>query len=207
MDDAAQKEESQSVVEFSDKKKINPAPILVWAGFVLSVLFLVYLLVAKSGLASTISDMEAEKSDITSQLESPSYADTESQVMAASEAIDTLSQVKDKEISKKALLDEIYAHITNDAKIVSVAISSDGNIAIDGATGSYRSVADLMLALKSYERISDLKLASVAVSDEEGVSNKEKVTFSISGQIDFAKTVITSGGDSTSDLSADDEFL
>jgi Tfp pilus assembly protein PilN len=207
MDDAAGNKESQSVVEFSDKKKMNPAPILVWAGFVLSVLFLIYLLVAKSGISSTISDMEIEKSDITSQLTSPSYADTEKQVMAASEAIDTLSEVKDKEISKKALLDEIYAHITNDAKIVSIAIGSDGNIAIDGATGSYRSVADLMIALKSCERLSDLKLASVALSDEGGVSDKEKVTFSISGQIDFAKTVMTNSGDGTSDLSADDEFL
>jgi len=44
MDDTAGDKESQSVVEFSDKKKMNPAPILVWTGFALSVLFLVYLL-------------------------------------------------------------------------------------------------------------------------------------------------------------------
>ncbi|OGD63149.1 hypothetical protein A2215_01665 [Candidatus Berkelbacteria bacterium RIFOXYA2_FULL_43_10] len=207
MDDTAGDKESQSVVEFSDKKKMNPAPILVWTGFALSVLFLVYLLVAKSGLSSTILDLETEKSEITSQLASPSYADTESQVMAASEAINTLAEVKDREISKKILLDEIYAHITNDVKIASIAVSSDGSIAIDGATGSYRSVADLMLALKSNERISDLKLASVAISDEEGVSSKEKVTFSISGRIDFAKDITTSSSDNTSDLSADDEFL
>jgi Tfp pilus assembly protein PilN len=189
-----QAKEGQSVVEFSDKKKFNFTPLSVWGGFALAVLFMVYLLVAKSGLSSTIADLETQRTDIQSQLESPSYVDTEKQILAASSAVNTLTEIKDKEISKKTLLDEIYSHITNDVKITSIAVGSDGSLAVDGATGSYRSVADLIMALKSYERVSDLKLASVAVSDEEGISAKEKVVFTITAKIDLTKEITSDTG-------------
>lgn len=181
----------ESVVEFEEHKEFNLAGLLVWLGFVLSLVFLVFFWFSKSGMESVVKEETAKKTELINEISSERFVEVEERAVAAEIAVDTLDTISNEKIKTKDFLDELYKSITKDTKLSSISIGSDKTIALDGSTATYRQVADFMLGLQSFDRISETKLVSVSASLED-VNANESVVFSVSGKVDLKKSASTS---------------
>ena len=180
---------NETVVEFEDKKTFNLPLFLVWVAFVVSVLFLAVFWFSKNGMKSVAKEKQSEKEQLLSQIESEEYSEVAKNAEAIEVAVETLTAINNQEITTKKLLEEVNAVITSDVKIITISMGADDTLLLDGSTGSYRQVADLMMAIKSYERASEIKLGSVAASTDPSVSSTESVSFSISAKINTTLSI------------------
>lgn len=186
-----------------DKPKSNAAPtVILWITFVLSLGVLVYLFIVGRSQANLVASRASDKTQLVSELSSPSYTDIETRANSFKQAFTALSSLSAARKPKSEVFPELYNNFTKDVKINNVALSSDGTLTVDGTTASYRSVADFMMGLKSYSKISDVKLGTTSLNTSEGVSAKEKVLFSVSAKLDLSREVVatdtTTGSDSDS---------
>jgi Tfp pilus assembly protein PilN len=183
---------NDTVVEFGDKKEFNLPLFLVWLGAIISIVFLGVFWFMNVSLKSQIEEKQSEKSELTVKLGSNEYKDVENKAESVRVAVETLDQISNNRIKTKDFLDELYKKVTNDVKISSISIGAEGTISLEGATGSYKQVADFMLGVKSYERLSNVELSSVSLSTDETAKNNEKVIFSVAGKVDLSKDNSTS---------------
>jgi len=183
-----------------DKPKSNAAPtIILWITFVLSLAALIYLFIAGRSMANLVLSRTSDKDQLVSELSSPSYTDIETRANSFKQAFTALSSLSATRKPKSEVLPDLYKNFTKDVKIKNVAISADGTLTVDGTTASYRSVADFMMGLKSYSKISDVKLGATSLNTAEGVSAKEKVLFSVSAKLDLSKEVVMTDTTSVSE--------
>ena len=189
--------DSQTVVEFEDRKRLNGSAFLVWVTFIISVVFAGFLWVSTSGLKNTISNKTDEKNNLISEIGSSKYTGVEDKANSINDAVTTLTSISNEKISTSKLLGGLYGYMTTDVKVTSLVISGDNSMSLDGATASYRQVADFVVALKSNKRISKVTLNSISVSDDGSTSANENVTFTVTGKIDRSSESSSSSSDST----------
>lgn len=190
--------ESHRPEAFSDfgggnSKSIAPS-VLVWMAFVIALALTGYFWLMDYSNVKNITEKENEKNQITAQLSSAANKDAEDQAQGFSTAFSELSNLIANSVPKSTILTELYANITKDVKISTIALSSEGGLSLNGATGSYRQAADFMLGLKSDKRVSNLVLKSVALDTGDGVAANQKVKFSISADIQMAKEAAATTG-------------
>ncbi|MFA7244444.1 MAG: PilN domain-containing protein [Patescibacteria group bacterium] len=188
----------KEIVEFADRKETDFSSLIVWLSFVVAVLFLGFIWFSDASLKTTISEKQSEKKSADATLALVENQKVINDVTGLKNVISILSQVSTQQESKKKVLDNLYLHFTKDVHISTIALTSDGTASLDGATASYRTVADFMLALKSYDKVSDLQLKSVSMSTAEDAPPNEKVTFSVSFKLDTTKEVTTESSTSSS---------
>lgn len=167
-------------------KSIAPS-VLVWLTFVMVVALTAYFWLMDYSNSKSIEEKNNEKNQITAQLESASNKEAEEKAAGFSSAFTELSDLVNNSVSKATLLTELYATFTNDVKISTIALSSEGGLSLDGATGTYRQVADFMLGLKTNKKVSNISLKNVALNEDEGVVANQKISFSISADIQMTK--------------------
>lgn len=193
---------AQNFTEFNQSKGESSIPsILIWLSFIVILAVTGFFWLSDYSNVKAVNEKESEKNSIVSQLNSASNKKTEAEAINFQNAFTQLSTLVAGQVSKAVFLTELYTHITRDVKISSISLSEEGELGIDGATGSYRQTADLILGLKGYAKLSDISLKSVSISTEEGVPLNEKVAFSISAKVDFgtgANTESSAALDSTS---------
>ena len=183
---SAYHEHAQNFAEFNQSKGESSVPaVLIWLSFVVILAATGFFWLSDYSNVKAINEKESEKNSIVSQLNSTSNKKTEEEAINFQNAFSQLSTLVAGQVSKADFLTELYTHITKDVKITSISLSAEGELGIDGATGSYRQVADLMLGLKGFSKLSDISLKNVALSTEEGIPLNEKVTFSISAKADL----------------------
>ena len=193
---------AETLSEFNQSKGASPVPsVLIWLSFIITLVVTGFFWLSDYSNVKAVNEKESEKNSIVSQLNSESNKRVEEEALNFQSAFTQLSTLVTNQVSKASFLTELYTHITRDVKISSISLSAEGDLGIDGATGSYRQVADLMLGLKGYSKLSDISLKSVAVSNEEGVPLDQKITFSISAKADL-KTGATTGSSATSDTTS-----
>lgn len=180
--------ENEPVVEFGDNKSFNLPLFLVWFSFIVSIVFLGSLWFLKMGFDSQIKTKQNERSELKARLNTQEYVDIEKKAEAVQVAVNTLSAISGTRIKTKDFLDELYKKVTNDVKLTSISLGADGSINFEGATSSYKNVADFMLGIKSYDRISKLQLMSVSASSDTSVKSNEKIIFTVSGMADLSKS-------------------
>lgn len=161
--------------------------VIVWMSFVLVLLLTGYFWLMDYNNVKSISEKENEKNQITAQLSSANNKEAEERALGFSSAFTELSNLTNNSVSKATLLTDLYSHFTKDVKLSNVSISKEGGLSLSGATGTYRQVADFMLGLKGYDKVSNISLKSVSLSTEEGTAANQKVTFSISSDIQMTK--------------------
>lgn len=176
---------------FSNFGEGNPksmAPsVLVWLAFALTLLVTGYFWLLDFGNVKSISEKENEKNQITAQLSSANNKEAEEKALGFSTAFTELSNLVNNSVPKATLLTELYATFTKDVKISTLALSTEGGLSLDGATGTYRQAADFMLGLQTNKKVSNVVLKSVALNSDEGVAANQKVKFSISADMQMTK--------------------
>lgn len=192
---------NQTFGQFNQSKGSSPIPsVIVWLSFVITLAATAFFWLSDYSNVKAISEMENEKNSVVSQLNSESNIKAEEEAINFQNAFLQLSTLVTNRISKADFLTELYTHVVRDVKISTISMSGEGELGVDGATASYRQVADFMLGLKGYKKLTDISLKNVSVSTEEGVPLDQIVTFSISAMVDFGTGAKTE--ESTADGSA-----
>lgn len=188
----------------------NLIPMGTGSGFNFGV-FLAYLVMILALLATAyfwwigrntvdvVAEKELKLQSIEQQIKAPAMAATEKEANEFKTSVSVLSQAKKDRYSMSEFLQTLYTKITNDVKITSLSVSSDGNISIAGSTKSYRTTADLVMALKSWSALTDVDLGSAAVEMGTESGTKPRNIFSISAKLNKkpATTVSTTSGSTT----------
>lgn len=183
---AEKKPEAFSEFGGGNSRSIVPN-VLVWLAFVIVLALTGYFWLIDYGNVKSISEKENEKNQIVAQLSSADNKETEEKAQGFSTAFNELSALINNGVLKGALLTNLYTHFTKDVKISTIALSNEGGLAIDGAAGSYRQVADFILGIKGGDKVSNVVLKSVSLDTDEGVAADQKITFSISADMQMTK--------------------
>lgn len=188
--------------EFSQNQS-SPVPnILVWLAFALVLIATGFFWLSDYSNVKAISEKESEKNAVLGQLNSADNKKIETEATNFKNSFQQLSTLVTKKVSKADFLNQLYTHLTRDVKITSISVSSENELGLDGATGSYRQVADLMLGMKGFDKLSEVSLKNVAVSTEDGVPSNQKIVFSITAKVNFDTGAIdTSSSNATTGTS------
>lgn len=180
---------SEEIVDMSGHSGFNFAMALGWLTCLLAIVITMFFWWLDRGLKQEVVDKRSEKDGIIQQIVSPTYANIENKASDFKSAVTALSSAKKARYSSVSFLNEFYKKVTNDIKISNISVSDTSVLSISGTTSTYRNVADLMLALKSWNVLSSVELLSISSQvDEE--SNEITTTFSISAKIDKTKDLV-----------------
>lgn len=164
---------------------------------IISLLFVGFLVVWHYRLLSVTNNKKAAFSALQEQLNDKSNKQVEDRAGSVTSAMQILSGAVKSKYLFRAFIDQLNSKITNDTKLNSLSIDSSGKVSLDGESASYRSVADLAVALSTSEKLTDVTISNLSQSVAEspaatsGSASRQatsKVTFSISAKIKDWKT-------------------
>jgi len=164
---------------------------------VLVILIVGFLVFYKYYTASQAADKKQALQNLQTEINSKKNKETQDRAAQVNSATQILSTASKSKYLFKAFVDELIKKITNDTKLNNLSIDSSGRVAMDGQSGSYRSVADLALALKSSNKLKNIQIMGLTQSNESGTV---VVSFSMAAQISDWKSAPaaeaqTSGGE------------
>lgn len=160
--------------------------LIYWLTFTLSLVFVGFFWFLGFNTGNALEEKEQEKDQIAALLSSPDIVEVEEQANNFTSAVSQLSTVSASRVKKTKLLEDLFGYFTKDVRVSTLSLSSNGELSLDGVSSSYKSVGEFMLALKEYERISNIKLGSVSLSSEDAGAG-ENVKFSLTSNIDLSK--------------------
>lgn len=181
-------------VGFKEQSSFNFAVLITWLAAAFSILAVLFFWWMNRNLTDSLSQKTTEEQNIIQQI--TSQGDTEKKANDFKLSVNQLKSAYAEKYSFTAFTTQFYTKITNDVILTNMAIAADGTLSISGTTTTYRSVADLMVAMKSWDSLTNIDLLSVATSVESG---KVETTFSISAKIDKTKqkSVLNSGANTS----------
>jgi Tfp pilus assembly protein PilN len=168
--------------EFSDRPGFNFAIAICWLVALAAILATLFFWFMDQNSASQLQDKTKKKSDILSQINSPSYVDVETKANEFKASVNALSDAKKNSFSMSTFLKDLYTKVTSDVVLTSIAVSNDGTLSLSGSTDTYRSVADLMMALKSWDTLESVDMSSVSNKKDEK-TGKIVTSFAVSAKI------------------------
>jgi len=161
--------------------------------FTLVALFVIlatgFLVFEKYHTASQAADKAGALQNLIDQLGNSKNKTVEDRANGINSALQILSTASKSKYLFRGFIDELVAKMTSDTKLNNLSIDDLGKVTMDGESGSYRSVADLAVALGSAKKLKDVQITGLSESSENG---KTVVTFSMTGQISDWKTTATS---------------
>lgn len=179
------KSPKDDMIEFSDHPSFNFGSALIWLSTICAVLITVFFWWQSRNVAEAVVSKQTEKSSIIADITSPGNVEVEKKAANFKAAVNALKEAKSEKYSNSQFLKDMGTKVTTDVSIESMTLSVDGVVNLNGKTGTYRSVADLMLALKSWDSLSGVDLSSVSM--QEGTDKKIYVVFAISAKLDKTK--------------------
>ena len=184
----------QQFTEFSDRPGFNFTVAICWLAVIAAILATIFFWFMDKNSAGQLKAATSKKTDIVNQLKSPANTEVENKANDFKSSVNALSEAKNNSRKMSTFLQNFYTKITSDVILTSIAVSSDGSLGITGTTATYRSVADLMLALKSWDVLSSVELG--AVSDQKDAKTGKVITsFSITAKVNQnSTTTSTSAG-------------
>lgn len=132
-----------------------------------------------------LKEKQSEQESIVQQITTSTYKDVEKKASDFKSSVNALSAAKKERYSMEKFLQNFYSKVTKDVQISSLSVSSEGSLSISGTTATYRSVADLLMALGDWETLGEVELGSVALAESE--SGTLEATFSINAIINKEK--------------------
>lgn len=175
-------EKSTDFAQFVDHPSLNVSVVLTWTVAIFSIVATLFFWWMNRNLNDALTEKLAEKDTILSQISSKS--DIEKKANDFKLSVNQLKIAYSDKYNFTTFTTGLYQKITTDVVIDNISISNDGHCSISGTTKTYRSVADLMVALKSWDHLKDVELTSNAASSTDGVVS---IAFSISAKIDKTK--------------------
>lgn len=200
------KNSKEELVQFSDHSAFNFGLALSWLVALCAVAVTAFFWWLNTDIETSAMQKEKQKNDIIAEITSPANVEVEKKAANFKSAVNALKKAQEEKVSMDTFLRALYTKITNDVVINNIAVSSEGELSINGTTTSYRSTADLMVALKSWERVEkvDLKSVSLQESDDE---EKRSYVFAISAKIVKTSPKATAPITDSGVSSSDSEFL
>lgn len=171
----------QQFTQFKEGASFNFPLFICWIVAAMALMGTLYLWWISQNETEILKDKKAKLQEINQQLATPSNVELEKKANAFKSSVTELKSAFEKRYSYTVFLNELYQKTTTDVQLKSVSVSEDGSVSLTGVTDSYRSVADLMIVLGAWDKISNLDLASVSMSIAE--NRKPEVTFSISSKL------------------------
>jgi len=152
--------------------------------FVLIIVFVLlisgFLVFYKYFTFSQAADKQRSFDSLLTEIGNKKNAEIEDKANQLNSAVKIISTASKSKYLFKSFIDEMTTKITNDTKLDNLAIDNFGHITIDGQSGSYRSVADLAVALGTSKKLENVQIAGLATASESGTSI---VSFSITADI------------------------
>lgn len=181
--------------EFKERSHFNTGLMLVWMVAAFSILATLFFWWMNKNEADALADKKSEKDSLMAQLSTPGSVEIEDKAQEFKASVTALKQAYADKYSYSDFLANLNKKLTSDIKLSSITVDSAGGVLnISGSTKSYRSVADLMVALKSWDSLKDVELLSVANNKAD---NKIETDFSISANIIKNKTTGGTASDSS----------
>jgi Tfp pilus assembly protein PilN len=168
------------IVRFSEGSSFNVGMLLTWISLIVAVGATAVFWLADRNVKSALNEKKQEKDAIIVEISNSTYADVEKRASDFRVSVSSLKKAKQDRYSYQEFLSQFYKNITNDVQLKNLTISDTGDLSLDGTTTTYRTTADLVLALTSWQALSDVKLGSVSFAAEDG---KPKASFSITAKI------------------------
>lgn len=178
-----------SFAQFKEHSAFNVPVFLTWTVAVFAIVATLFFWWMNRNLTDSLKVKVAEKDSIRQQI--LSQGDTEKKANEFKQSVNQLKSAYAEKYDFTLFTTEFYKKLTNDVKLTNMAISADGTLSIAGKTKSYRSVADLMVAMKSWDTLTDVDLLSSAMNETEG--GAVEAIFSISAKIDKTKQKLAKG--------------
>lgn len=147
---------------------------------ILSVVACGFLIYYKFHTDSQAADKLSTLDTFVATLQSKNNSETEKKVNDINSAVRILSTEKKSKYLFKIFIDELKTKITNDTKLNNLSIDNQGAVVMDGESGSYRSVADLALALETSKELANVEIVALSLSSGE---ESNLVNFSISASL------------------------
>ncbi|MFA5927229.1 MAG: PilN domain-containing protein [Patescibacteria group bacterium] len=195
---AAKPPEMGEIIKFSDKESFDYSTIIIVFAVVISVVVTFMFWWTNRNLASAVISKQDEKDTIIQEITSPTYSQVEKRAADFKDAVTMLKDAASKRYAVNEFLPEFFKYITNDVQVSNLSFNSDNNITITGSTKSYRSIAELMMALQSWQVLSGVKLQSFGVADDADETNP-KASFVISASVDTTKGLAAETGSSAAE--------
>lgn len=170
------------VIKFSNSSSFNFGYVFISLALIISLGAIYFFWSANQNVTASLNQKKSEKNAIIAEITSPTYKDVEQNASDFKAAVDQLKTASASRYLISSFLTGFYQKITNDIQISSLAVSDNSTIAFSGKTGSYRSVADLMVALKTWPVLTNIILGTVSENVDDG--GKVSVDFSMTANID-----------------------
>lgn len=180
--------EEAEVISFSERPKFNFALLFVWLAAGIAIAAALFFWFADRSTKNTLLEKKKQKDEVIAQITSPVFVDVEKRAADFKSAVNQLSAAKSERYDTNTFLTEFYKRITNDVQIEAVSLADNQSLAFNGKTKSYRSVAELALALKSWPVLSDAAIGTVALETDENEQNY--INFTFSAKINKEKALI-----------------
>lgn len=177
---SAQAEEPFLEINTSEDQGGGTSTLVFITTIILVVLTTGFFVFYKYRTDSQVKDKQQALNNVLDQLNSSENKTLETKVDNLNSAVKIITTASKTKYSFKGFIDELTKKITNDTKLNSVSITDAGVVAFDGSSATFRSVADLALALKSSSKLKNVEIAGLTRSPEAGVS---QVSFSMTAQI------------------------
>jgi hypothetical protein len=193
---AEKKHDESNLIHFEDHKSFNFGLALAWIIALLSITATLYFWWLNRNLTDALEDKKEKRTAVVSQLESPGNKEVETEANNFKASVAALTAAKTARSPVGTFLPDFYTKIDNDVKITSMSMSAGGALSIAGTTANYRTIADQVMALKSWSQLSDVDLTSSSYSvDAENI--KSAASFSITAKVKSSSTT-TTGASATS---------
>lgn len=177
------KNPQDNLIRIGEPSHFNFALAIAWLVALLAILATLYFWWLSKNTIDVVAEKQAKLVSIEGQIKAPAMVKVEKDSNDFKTSVGILSKAKLDRFSIAEFLPSFYTKITNDVKISSLSLSTDGALAISGTTKNYRTTADLVMALKSWSSLSNVDLSSVSMSTGEGTDGKVLANFSISAKV------------------------
>jgi len=184
-----------NLIPMGDHSHFNFALVLAWLVALLAILAMLYFWWLSRNIVDVVAEKQSKLDSINQQIEAPAMVKVAKDSNDFKTSVGILSQAKKDRFSIATFLPTLYTKVTNDVKINSLALTTEGKLSIAGTTKNYRTTADLVMALKSWGSLSNVDLMSVAMMADD--AGKIEANFSISADVVKAPAVVASSTNST----------
>ena len=186
--------------------------ILSWIAIAIAVIGTISIWMIDASIVQSKKQKLNQKDVLIQKITSSEYAELDQKVSGLKSAYDEIKSDVGNNFLVGDFLTDLYNRIDKDVQVKNISITSDGKLNIDGSAANYRSVADEMLALKSFNRLQNVELLST--SENVTSSGKVNVPFAFTATIVATSDAVASpinstiqtadNSNSNSDLSAGD---
>lgn len=152
---------------FDDRPGFNFSLLILSLTTLFAVLATLLLWWTNQDNKAQAEEQTKEKQAIISQITSANYTSVEKKAQDFAASVSALSAAAKERYSMTEFLSNISGKLTKDVTINNLSVSSEGTVSITGTTKSYRSIADFAVALKSWDKLTEVDLKSFSLQIPE----------------------------------------